>query len=171
MSWAPPMRLCVVILFATLACADGDAGDTDEGAFGADQEAPVTPRPDPAGPADGGEGIELAAVDHSGISGRVESVRDDEAVTITLSVEGLEPGLTYPAHVHQGRCVAGGPVLVSLEEIVSDGSGTARASTRIAADQLPEAQQAFVQVHGQDGSAVACADLAEATSDAPAGGG
>lgn len=167
MSWTRPVRVVALVLIPSLAACDaGDAGDADAGP-GSD---PAARGAAPSAPPE--TEVELAAVDHSGITGTVGADRDDEQVTVSVSVEGLEPGVDYPAHVHDGRCVAGGPVRFPLGRITADDDGTGRSTTRIPAAELPPAGSLFVQVHGEGGRAVACADLpaegGEAAMTAPA---
>lgn len=101
----------------------------------------------------------LAPIDHSGVTGTVETDRGEEEVTVTVTVEGLQDGVSYSAHVHDGRCAAGGPVRIPLDDLEpgDEGRGTFRLATDAAT--LPADEPVFVQVHGRDGVAVACADL------------
>lgn len=161
MSCTRPVRVVALVLIPLFAACDaGDTGDT--GADAGPGSDPAARSAAPSAPPE--TEVELAAVDHSGITGAVGADRDDEQVTVSVSVEGLEPGVDYPAHVHDGRCVAGGPVRFPLGRITADDDGTGRSTTRIPAAELPAAGSLFVQVHGEGGRAVACADL-------PAGGG
>lgn len=104
---------------------------------------------------------ELAPIDHSGVTGTVRADRDDENVTITLTVQGLQSGVEYSAHVHQGRCAAGGPVVLPLGDLNVTEAGEGRARLRTGADRIPADSDAFVQVHGSGGRPVACVDLGD----------
>ena len=101
--------------------------------------------------------IQLAPIDRSGVSGTVRTDRSSEALSLTMSVEGLEPGSTYAAHVHDGRCAAGGPVRAPLGEFTSEGQNPAQVEAEL--DAVPADEPVFVQVHAPDGTAIACADL------------
>lgn len=104
---------------------------------------------------------ELAPIDRSGITGTVRGDADGDGASIDLEVEGLEPGSVYPAHIHSGRCAAGGPVVVALGRIDAEDDGSAELSARVEESELPADEPLFVQVHDPDGNAVACADLAD----------
>jgi hypothetical protein len=108
--------------------------------------------------------IQLAPIDHSGVTGTVVADRGDDEVSITATLEGLEPGVSYSAHVHDGRCAAGGPVRIPMGDLErgEEGTGTFRLTT--GASTLPAGAEVFVQVHGADGAAVACADLSQGNS-------
>ena len=139
-AWPNGIALAVTILLA----AGCDAGDSPDAAEGPAQEAGAA---------------ELAPVNRSGVTGTVRADHDGDEVTVTVEVAGLEAGGEYPAHIHSGRCAAGGPVAVPLGRITAGEDGTGRLTTRVAAAELGAEDAAFVQVHGADGAVVACADL------------
>ena len=136
---------CLIVLTPLAAC---DAPE-DEGL--AEEQLDVGAQEVAAGP------LELAPIDHSGVTGTVRANADDDQVTLTMTLQGLQPEVDYTAHVHSGRCAAGGPVVVPFEqlEVGEDGQGTGRLRT----STLPADETLFVQVHGSGGQAVACGDL------------
>lgn len=101
---------------------------------------------------------EFAPVNRSGVTGTVTADHDEEEATVTVELAGLEPGATYPVHIHTGRCAAGGPVAAPLGRITARPDSTGRLNTRVTAAQMGD-QPAFVQAHDESGSAVSCADL------------
>lgn len=145
------LALAAAALFV-LGCDAGDAPDA------ADDPADA-----PAGAVEAP--AELAPVNRSGVTGTVRADHGDDETTVTIEVAGLEPGAVYPAHIHTGRCVAGGPVALPLGRMTATQDGTGRLTTRIAASQLQPDQPAFVQVHESSGSVVACADLSSHEGD------
>ena len=134
-------------LFALLALVPA----CDDGGARAPADAPAD---QPAG-----EGAAIAPINRSGIAGTVRVERGDDETTVTLQLEGLTAGVEYPAHVHEGRCSAGGPVAAPLGRVRAGADGTGRLATRVSTATMPADTAGFVQVHGPDGAAVACADL------------
>ena len=102
-----------------------------------------------------GEGAAIAPINRSGIAGTVRVERGDDETTVTLELEGLAAGVEYPAHVHEGRCSAGGPVAAPLGRVRAGADGTGRLATRVSTATMPADTAGFVQVHGPDGAAVA----------------
>ena len=142
------MRLAMMlVVLPLLAACDGGAGTNGEGA-----EADAA-----ASAVETAETIQLAPINRSGVTGTVEADRSPDALRLTLNVEGLEPGATYAAHVHDGRCAAGGPVRAPLGDLTADQQNRSQLEREVAAVPAPE--PVFVQVHAPDGSAVACGDL------------
>lgn len=114
---------------------------------------------------------------------------DPHAKAVKLELSGLTAGATYPAHIHRGSCEEGGGVAVALTSVEATGEGIGSSQTAISADQLamkepaPEAEEKieaeeaeeaeyaeagrekkampalFIQVHGADGTPVACGDI------------
>lgn len=156
---------CLVAILGLAAC---EAEQDVEPAESQPQSQPERFEADPSATEEGR--TELAPIDHSGVTGTVEADRDDDEVSVTVTLEGLQPGVAYEAHLHDGRCAAGGPVRIPMGELErgSEGEGVFRLTVR--AVNLPEEDPVFVQVHGADGAAVACADLSGPGS-APAGSG
>lgn len=102
--------------------------------------------------------VEFAPVNRSGITGTVTADHDDEHATVTVELAGLEPGATYPVHIHTGRCAAGGPVAAPLGRITARADSTGRLNARVTDAQMGD-EPAFVQAHDPSGAAVSCADL------------
>ena len=141
-------RLALVLVIPTLIAACDAGGEPV-------QDSPATSSPSTEAEATGP--VQLAPINRSGVSGTVQADRSTEALALTMTVEGLEAGSTYPAHVHDGRCAAGGPVRTPLGEISGNGQNTAQLSAELEA--VPADEPVFVQVHAPDGTPVACADL------------
>lgn len=134
------------LVAAALLSIGCDAGDAPEAAGDT---------PDAAAP----DAVEFASVNRSGINGTVTANHDGDEATVTVTLEGLEAGVAYPVHIHGGRCAAGGPVEVPLGRITASAEGTGRLTSRVAGSDLSPDSPAFVQAHGPDGAAVACADI------------
>lgn len=156
--FGPPLArfaLAAATLFI-LGCDAGDAGDPE------DRDAPRPGMDAATGDAATGAAgpAEFAPVNRSGVRGTVEADHEEDAVTVTVQLAGLDPGSVYPVHIHTGRCAAGGPVAVPLGRITARADSTGRLTTRADGSGLGAGDPAFVQVHAPEGAAVACADLA-----------
>ena len=66
-------------------------------------------------------------------------------LTVKLTLDGLEPGSSHPAHIHLGSCEAQGPVAVPLTSLQADASGHAELTT--AAKNAPSIGSWYVNVH------------------------
>jgi hypothetical protein len=50
---------------------------------------------------------------------------------VTVSLMGLAPNSTHPAHIHQGVCTSNGPIVHSLTNVVANAKGQATVTTVI----------------------------------------
>lgn len=116
--------------------------------------APTTPAPTT---------VNLAAKNNSGITGTAALKTMGDSVQVTVNLVGLKAGQTYPAHVHQGTCDAGGPVAAPLTSVAATADGTGSSTTTIAASAMAAGNTYFVQAHQPGGQPAACGDI-------PAGG-
>jgi hypothetical protein len=108
---------------------------------------------------------DFAPVNRSDVTGTVGVERDDGEAIVTIELVGLRPGAVYPAHVHDGRCAAGGTVAAPLGRITAGRDGRGRLRTRVAGTALAPDRPAFVQIQTEDGTALACADLSDQVED------
>lgn len=146
MTWKLPRTACAVALLpALMACDTGQERDEEraDGPRAATRSAPAPFMPN----------------DHSGVTGTVVADRDDGDIMITVSLEGLEGGVTYLASVHADRCAADGPVRVPLGRVTGEEGGTARAGLRASPEEMPEDFPWSVQIQTDAGVTVACADI------------
>lgn len=155
-------KLAAVLLvpFVAIACAEqdqqGQRGETAEEEMPGAEQQQTTAERDTA--MEGGDEIELEERNQSGISGNAEWSAQGDSVEFTLSMDGLEQGQQYPAHVHQGDCASGGGVAVGLNPVsATDGGGESTAT--VARTSFSAGQNYFVQVHLPDGTPAACGDL------------
>ena len=96
-----------------------------------------------------------------------------DATAVSLEVSGLEPGASYPAHVHDLPCAiqdGGGHYLIDpaagpaeanevwLSIAAADDDGAARVETSVARALRPEAQSIVIH-DGDDGARLVCIDL------------
>lgn len=155
------MRHCMgVLLGATLVFAGCDVGDdrTSETGAADDTAAAVDTM---AAPAPG----DLISINQSGVRGSATLDIDDSSAVVEVAVTGLEPGTAYPAHVHEGDCVAGGPIRLPLGRLTADEEGAGSVRMRVGHGRLPADAPLFVQVHDPDGRPVACANVADGNGD------
>jgi hypothetical protein len=146
MTWKWPLYLAAFALIPVLgACEPGETPEQDrqDGPGAATRSAPVAFMPN----------------DHSGVTGTALTDQSDGRVTITVSLEGLDPATTYLASAHSDRCAADGPVRVPLGRITGNDEGTARADFRAEVEELPEHQPWSIQIQTENGETVACADI------------
>jgi hypothetical protein len=146
MTWKSLRYGCLVALVPALVACD-PAPQQDE----ADRAA----APDVSGSAP----ASFMPIDHSGVTGTAVADRDNDRITISLSLEGLTPDGLYLASVHADRCAADGPLRVPLGRVVGDDDGTARVDLRADIDEMPEDFPWSVQLQSDDGVTVACADV------------
>ncbi|NIR44377.1 MAG: CHRD domain-containing protein [Gemmatimonadetes bacterium] len=144
-------------LFLALACgeqaeqAEEGEGEGMEAAAGSMAETPT---------------MSLSTMNNSGVMASANLSHTDQSLSVTLELEGLEPGATYPAHIHRGNCEDQGPVAAPLGEVTAaeDGTGTIEASVPMSDLSAPaEGEMApkgfYVQVHLPDGTPAACGEI------------
>ncbi|HUE76371.1 MAG TPA: hypothetical protein VMM83_00390 [Longimicrobiales bacterium] len=103
--------------------------------------------------------VEFAPVNRSGVTGTARFEEDDDDVTVTIELVGLETGTVYPTHLYNGRCAAGGNVVAALGDITGGEDGRGRLMTDVEAADLASDEPLFVQAEGSGGNALACADV------------
>jgi hypothetical protein len=107
----------------------------------------------------------LTPIDQSGVRGRVALEGDEGEWLLLFEIEGLEPGESYTAHVSEGRCAAGGPVVTGLGDLTAEVDGTGSLRAEIESPEL-DTDEGFVQIHDRAGEPVSCADLPDTASEA-----
>lgn len=86
-----------------------------------------------------GDSLFLGSKNQSGVQGEAVIGRQDDAIRVRLTLNGLTPGSSYPVHVHSGRCRAGGgPVVTGLTEISAQDSSASSAITFAASSVSPD---------------------------------
>ncbi len=148
-----PTLLALSPLLLLLAACGGEAGSGDPPP--PETSTPAVPAPDAAAP-----GIPLGFVEmaESGVTGLGRLVEEGESSLLVIELEGLPGEGEYAAHVHNGSCGELGGVALGLLAVRGNADGTGSSSTTFGTADLPETQLA-VQVHGADGSGIACADI------------
>lgn len=150
-----------LLLLPLLMVAACGAPEEDE-AMGAAEEAEAPAETAPVEEMEteppGEVSVTLETLNESGVTGTAVATHEGESVVVEVEVQGAPDVEELAAHIHEGDCASGGPVLVPLETVtVADGTGTS--STTLTADQVPAGQAAYIQVHGPEGQPVACGDL------------
>ena len=122
-----------------------DVPDLDEPGLGEAEPLPVE--------------VGLEARAESGITGTATVIHATDGLEVALDLNGLTAGQTYASHIHRGTCDDDLGVVAPLEDIAAEGE-TARGTTTIGESMLdPSAESLFIQVHGADGTPVACGDI------------
>lgn len=108
----------------------------------------------------GGEevSVTLSPKNESGIQGTAVVARQADSISVRMMLGGLEPGASYPAHVHEGTCETGGGVATALTKISADDS-TGTSATTFAASAVSPDSAYFLQAHLPDGTPAACGDV------------
>lgn len=148
-TWFTPI---VALSFIGLAACGG--GETDGAG---EMEAGAEAAGEAAGETDAVQ-IALAPRNESGIEGTATIRRGADTVHVSVSLTGLESGESYPAHVHEGSCQAGGGVAAGLTSVEA-GDGEGSSQTRIPAGELDADGDYFVQAHLPDGTPAACGNV------------
>lgn len=141
-----------------VACAEGQ----DEG----EMEEPLTEEtgmPDVPGlgeePARGPVEVGLDPRSESGVTGTAVVTPIADGFEVSLDIEGLAAGQTYPSHLHRGSCDDDMGVVAPLEDVTAVDE-TGQSTTTIGSSMLdPTAESLFIQVHGTDGAPIACGDV------------
>lgn len=90
-----------------------------------------------------------------------------KTLAVQLTLSGLAPSSTHPAHIHAGSCANQGKVIYPLSNIVADAQGNATVTTNIAniANGIP-ASGWYINVHNGPGLSatdqfqpIACGDI------------
>lgn len=166
----------VALSFAGLiACGGGEAGDSGQMEAGGQAAGEAAGQMEESTGAADSVQVPLAPKNESGIEGTATIRHMADTVHVTVRLNGLTSGNSYPAHIHQGTCQEGGGVAAGLTSVkAADGSGTSE--TRIPAGELSTDASYFVQAHLPDGAPAACGDLpahdggGSSTGTASAGG-
>jgi len=74
-----------------------------------------------------------------------------QALTVKISLIGLAPNSTHPAHIHSGSCAKQGPVVYPLQNVVADAHGVGTSTTTIKSVTTVSANGWYVNVHNGPG--------------------
>lgn len=88
-------------------------------------------------------------------------------LSVTIALTGLKPNSPHPAHIHKGNCGDNGAVIYTLNNVVADAAGNARATTEIAnVGQSIPTEGWYINVHNGPGltpaiqfTPLACGDV------------
>lgn len=87
-------------------------------------------------------------------------------LTVQVTLSGLAPNSTHPAHIHEGSCANQGKVLYPLSNLVADAHGVAHATTKVSLPNGIPAKGLFLNVHNGPGLSptdqflpIACGDI------------
>jgi len=74
-----------------------------------------------------------------------------QALTVKISLIGLAPNSTHPAHIHSGSCAHQGPVLYPLHNVIADAHGVGASTTTIKSVTAVSVNGWYVNVHNGPG--------------------
>ncbi len=96
-----------------------------------------------------------------------------QSLTVKISLIGLAPNSTHPAHIHSGSCANQGTVVYPLKDVVADAHGVGTSTTMIQSVTVP-ASGWYLNVHNGPGLTpseqflpIVCSDLNTASLSAP----
>ena len=104
--------------------------------------------------------LTLNALNNSGITGEAMLMGQGANTEVTLTIRGAPAGSKLAAHIHQGRCASGGPVVAPLDPVTmgQDQTGTSTTAVTVPAATVMNGQH-YVQAHEPNGKPVTCADI------------
>lgn len=150
--------LAVALPLALGACADEGVED-DDLEFEAEAPAPATEPVTPTGPM----AIQLEPMDGSSVTGEASATHMGDQVMVDVTLQNLTEGEDYEAIIVRGTCPMGGIATEEADEVADldlEIMGmTATATTTLAAEELPQNQDAYIAVKGANGDIVACGDI------------
>lgn len=146
--WTP---VAVLAFVGLVACGGGD----QQAQTGGEEEAEVAGQ---QAERMQGDSLFLAPKNQSGIQGEAVIARQEDAIRVRLTLNGVTPGSRYPVHLHSGRCRAGGPVATALTE-VSAQTSTATTAITFSASSVTPGDSYYLQAHLPDGTPAACVNV------------
>lgn len=149
--------LLLVPLLLVAACGAPEEDDAMGGMEETETPAETTPADEAMEPP-AEVSVTLEALNESGVTGSAVAMHEGDSVVVEVQVQGASADGELPAHIHEGDCATGGSVLVPLSSVAVTG-GTGSSTTTLGADQVPEGQAAYIQVHGPEGQPIACGNL------------
>lgn len=149
-----------LVTLSTLALAGCREGEPAEGERSSQQEERIEMgAPESAASAY----LALTPKSETEVLGRVKLAYGMDSTIVDLTLTGLEPGTTYPAHIHVGNCEDPGAVVVALRSVVADSDGRGYSATSVSTGELERGErnsgQLLIQAHLPDGTAAACVTL------------
>ena len=144
----------VVACAALMACGQG--GEQQQAQT--EEEAAAQKKAEQAAQSGEDVSVTLSPKNESGIRGRALLARQGDSIRVRLTLSGLEPGTSYPAHVHEGTCQAGGGVATALAGVAAEDT-TGASTTTFAASAVSPDGAYFLQAHLPDGTPAACGDV------------
>lgn len=157
--------------FALAACGGEEADEgMENGAVVMDTAMTGAPAAAPmdtamaAGAMGGGNTVQLAALNSSGVTGQMMLAPMGTETQVMVTLNGLAPNSAHAGHIHSGSCDNLGPVVVPLQEITADAGGTGTMTTTVAVDPATAMNGQHLVAYHQDpgedhGPPVACAGI------------
>ena len=149
------------VLFLFAGCGGDDTADDDF----IDTPPAATAPADPMGGAMTGMGAmsaDFSPVDNSGVTGTIQVSEAAGGTQIVAMLNAGGAGV-HQGHIHSGTCAAPGPVVVQIESVTTDATGSGQATSTV---DLPVGTvmngQHIVVYHaagGEPGAIVACAAI------------
>jgi Cu/Zn superoxide dismutase len=135
-------------------------------ACGSSAAAPPSPPPAPAPPSGPTLSFPMQGLGDPRVSGTVQVVEGTGSFTLTIHLQGLQPGSNHIAHIHRGSCAQQGRIDIALSPVIGDAAGGATSVTRVAQDYSIPGEGWYANVHvGPDlttpanAATLACGDL------------
>lgn len=157
-------RWMALPVFAILAAcgADTDQDDIDlaDSSIPTTEQPPLAETPQPMAPVAMSETAQVQALGDSGLSGETTITDRGTQTEVMVSLTDAPASATMPGHIHSGSCDNVGGVVIPLEEISIDesGSGMMTATVDVAPMTAMNGQH-IVVYHGEGGTPAACAAI------------
>ncbi len=82
-----------------------------------------------------------------------------QGAEVVVFVQPLPANTTHAEHFHKGKCGSNGPIVIPLNPLLADATGTAVAGTFISKGMHTLGPGLYLNVHAADFSVVACGDV------------
>jgi Cu/Zn superoxide dismutase len=107
--------------------------------------------------------------------GEAKLTRAGNKLTVAITLTGLAPNSTHPAHIHgMGNCSSNSPVIYPLKNVVANAAGTASVTSTVDGVTSIPASGWYVNVHNGPAltppdqfSPVACGEVKGGSNEAP----
>ncbi len=156
------MALAVAALLPLAACdtTQEEVPPADE--MGADAPMPA-PEPAPPAPTTAEQTAMFEPLNESGISGQLVASAEGMQTRVQVMLAGAPSNATLQGHIHEGTCDAPGAVIMPLQSVETDDTGSGESTSTVDVDPATAFDGnhivAYHEPGGDPGATVTCATL------------